>query len=437
MRFAFVLALVLGASVAACSGDVGSSDDAITDGRILVHFGNPGAAINKWGYDVKQDGRSAALKPALAAELFQQTGFNLLRVAVRAAEGHPSAGVGQIKDAAYADDLEAIAHAKAASPTVDVFASLKLVPNAPSFPGWVKSGGDVDAPRYAVLLENYLEYMHDHGVTIDWLGVDNERLWNEGNITAAKYNTIASSVKAWCKGHGLAVPGFIAAEDYGAKQDIAWLDALWGTNPRFDHVDHVGVHVYSKHRDEAGYVESLHALGDHDHGKGLWDSELHWNDLQEDGDVQFDDIQRGMLTLMDHFDSGFHAMTWWAFQPQSNGTKAGHVMSEVVRSTLGAQPLPTDDGDGKTLGGGKLNSRALKNGPSQVTLWVANQDGKHKDQWTEIESEKIASASYVQWSATGPAAGTTGNATIVPKHHACFSMTYPAHTITRVTVTLK
>jgi O-glycosyl hydrolase len=431
MRFVF---FALGLSVLGCSADVASSDDAITNGRVLVHFGDAGQTIRHWGYDVKQDGRSKALDPALADELFDQIGLNMLRVPIRAADAHPSAGVSNIVDSAYARDLNAIANAKAASPHVALFASLKLDGDH-SFPDWVKSGGEVDAPHYATLVENYLDYMASHGVTIDWLGVDNESKFNEGNITPAKYDAIVSRVKTWCNGHGVTVPGFIAPENYGPAEDTPWLDQLWGTRGRFENVDRVGVHYYSQHRDGA-YAASLRALGDHAHGKYLWDSELHWNDTNGDG-VHFDDLMLGMLTVMDHFDAGFHAMSWWAFQPRSSGTKAGHVMSELVTSTLGAAPLRTDDGDGSSVAGGKMSTRALKNGPNRVTLWVVNEDGTKDSKWTEIEGQKLASASFVQWSSMGPIAGTMGKATIIKENRACFSMTYPWHTITRVTVTLE
>ena len=42
----------------------------------------------------------------------------------------------------------------------------------------------------------------------------------------------------------------------------------------------------------------------------------------------------------------------------------------------------------------------------------------------------------VQWSPNSPDAGTTGSASLV-KDPACFAMTYPANTVTRVAVTLE
>lgn len=417
--------------------DVDDTSDALTNGRIIVRsFGSPGPKISKWGYDIKQDGRSRALKPALADEIFNEVGMNLLRVAVRAIDAHPERGVENIRGAVYADDIEAIRTAKAAKPGIDVFASVKLLGDK-SFPGWVKDGGEINAQKYATLIENYLAFMKEKGITVDWLGVDNERKFNEGNITPAKYNTIVADVKAWCRANDVKVPGFIAPEDYGPTEDTGWLQNLWQTPAQFQHVDHVGVHIYSKHR-TPGYVDAMEKLSNNDHGKGLWDTEFHWNDRDDDNNVGFDDIKPGMLSAMDHFDLGYRALSWWAFQPRSRKTKAAFVQSELVSSTIGASTLPTDDMDGKAVAMNKLNSRAFKNGPNQVTLWVANYDDKdQKGQKTEIANQKVASASYVQWSPNSAAEGKTGTASLVAKDPSCFVMNFPSNTITRVTVTLK
>lgn len=438
---AFALAGLLAAGCAPPGGetddteeDADESSEAVTDGRVLVRFGEPGKSINTWGYDIKQDGRSRAMKPSLAKEIFVDTGMNLLRVAVRAKDGHPRRGVDEIRMGAYADDLDAIEMVRAARPDVRIFASLKLLGDD-TFPGWVKSGGAVDADAYSALLRQYLKFMHQNGVTVDFLGIDCEQRFSKSGITPAKYNQIVESVREFCEQNGLKVPDFIAGEDYGPGYDIPWLQKLWKTPARFDNVDHVGVHTYSKHRDPA-YVDSIHALAQHDHGKGLWETELHWNDLNDDG-LHFDEVKPGMLLAFDHFDAGFRSMTWWAFQPRSMGTKSAHIMSELVQSTVGAAVLPTNDMDGQSPRMNKFNSRAFKNGPKQVTLWVANYDTGYKDQRTEIANRDIESASFVRWSSTSPNAGVAGNAKVIKKKQGCFDMSFPADTITRVTVTLK
>jgi O-glycosyl hydrolase len=437
--FAFVG--ILSATQSGCAAEedeeVSESSEAITNGRIVVRqFDSPGPTIGKWGYDVKQDGRSKALRPALAKEIFGDIGMNLLRVAVRAADAHPAKGVANVKRGVYAEDIDAIKTAKGVKNGLDVFASVKLLGDK-SFPAWVKDGGEVNAAKYAELLEDYLAFMKNEGVTIDFLGVDNERKFNEGNITPAKYNAIVRDVSSWCRAHDVKVPSFIAAEDYGPAEDTGWLQNLWDSPSKFQHADFIGVHTYSKHRN-AGYVDALERLSNNTHGKRLWDSELHWNDKDDDDNVGFDDMKSGMLLAMDHFDHGFQAMTWWAFQPRSRGTKSSFVMSELVASTIGAATLPTDDMDGKTVALGKVNTRALKNGPKNVTLWVANFDNKaQKDQKTEIANQEVASASYVQWSPSSAAAGKTGNASLAAKNKSVFEMDYPANTITRVSITLK
>jgi O-glycosyl hydrolase len=436
----FAIASLVATQLVGCAADTGEDDgeetsEALTGARIAVTFGNAGPTLSKWGYDIKQDGRSRSLKPALANEIFNEIGMNLLRIPVRAIDAHPAKGIENIRGAVYADDVDAIRTAKAAKPSIDVFASLKLLGDK-TFPGWVKDGGDVSPAKYADLLTDYLAFMKGKGIVVDWLGIDCERKFNEGNITPAKFNKIVADVKAWCRAHDVKVPGFIAAEDYGPSEDTGWLQDLAQTPAGFSEVDHVGVHIYSKHRD-AGYVNAMQKLANNDHGKGLWDSEVHWNDLDKDGATQFDDVKPGMLSAFDHFDLGFRTMSWWAFQPRSQKTKSAFIMSELVSSTIGAAPLPTDDGS-KEVANGRLNARAFKNGPNQVTLWVANFDNQdRKDLATEIKDQKVASASYVQWSRNSDAAGKTGAASVSAKNKARFSMSYPSNTITRVTVTLK
>lgn len=435
------LLVALGSLAAACGspadGDAEQTAEAISSRtRVVVHgFDTPGSPLARWGYDIKEHGKSKALGPALAKELFQDIGMNLLRIAVRAAAGHPAPGVGAIVPSAYADDLQAIANAKAARPDLALFASLKLEGSS-TFPAWVKKDGEVDEATYAELLEDYLAYMKAHGITVDFLGVDNERRWNEGNITPAKYDAITAHVEQWCKAHGVTVPTFVAAEDYGPKEDSPWLEELWRRPARFTRADRVGVHLYSPQRD-AAYVAAIDRLVKDAHGRYLWDSEIHWDDAGGDGE-HFDDISQGLLLTMDHFDARFRAITWWEFTPSSKGTKASFLETDVVRSTLGAAPLPTDDGLAGRAQAGHFNARALRKGPKEVTLWVANFDGADRDgQWTEIEGKTVAAATYVQWSPTSPPAGRGGSAAIVGKDASCFALTYPAHTITRVTVTLK
>ncbi|MEO7110766.1 MAG: hypothetical protein ABI183_10035, partial [Polyangiaceae bacterium] len=304
-----------------------------------------------------------------------------------------------------------------------------------SFPGWVLSGGVVDAEKYSTLIEDYLAFMKGKGVTVDWLGVDNEDFNNGGDITPVKYDTIASNVRQWCNNHGVKVPGFIAPEDFSPALDTAWLQDLWQRPSQFDNVDRIGVHIYSRHRD-GDYVNSIQTLAANRHDKGLWDSEIHWNDT-DSADVQFDDIKLGMLTTFDHVDNGFSAISWWSFQPRSTGTKAGFIETKVVETTMGAGSLDTDDRDGVGLGESKFNTRAFRNGPNTVTLWVANYTNDDRTgQRAEIENHKIASSSYVQWTSAADPNGKSGNAKVLADSSA-FKMTYPSNTITCVTVTLQ
>lgn len=432
------LGLVASLALTACAVEMpdeeeGETSSAVKEAGIVVRgFGQGGPRVKSWGYDVKQDGAARKLVPALAKEIFGEVGMNLIRVPVRATLGHPKRG--EVVGAAYADDLEAIANAKAAKPGVPVFASLKLL-GKETFPAWVKQGGEVDAARYAELIEDYLAYMKSKGVAVDWLGIDCERKWNEGNITPGKYATIVGRLKAWAKQNDVKEPGFIAAEDYGPGDTASWTNQL-ANQGDFALVDRVGVHLYSKHR-EPSYLDKMDDVVDASRQKGLWDSELHWNDFDDDG-VKFDEIKAGMLLAFDHFDRGFESMTWWSFKPRSEGTKSSHVQSELVQATVGASVLATSDGSGDDrMATQRLSARGFENDASHATVWVLNFGAARKGELTQIGGQKVESATYVQWTSTSAVGGAKGNAELVGKNPAAFRMDYPAGTITRVSVTLK
>ncbi|WP_127934132.1 hypothetical protein [Nonomuraea polychroma] len=299
----------------------------------------------------------------------------------------------------YRTVAQAVTNAKAAATPrrVQVFSSLKLDDGGgQSFAGWTKSANDgVDPERYATLLLDYLNWMTDHGIRPDVLGVDNESRFNEGRITPEKHAAIVRWLREKIATHNgntpdpakkIRVPRFIAPESFQPQEwflDRLAQNGAWGT------VDIVGVHYYNTlRRNYAGYLASWRrfAAKAREQGKPLWDSEFHWDRLDglaSSPGEQYRISVSGMVGAADHFDQGFTGITWWAFA--TDGSYLAQVQAELVRSTAGARPYASvDDGDGPAAASGTLTTRAFRQG-NAIVVWIINDTaGQDRSKWIQL-----------------------------------------------------
>ena len=429
-RFAFVgLGLFASAGCSAdadedLGADVGTTSDGIRSGQIAIHF-DPHQRIH-YGYDIKQDGRAQFLNNDRAQEIFGTDQFDLIRIPVFAFAAHPSAD--HVQGSEYDAIVNAVRRAQTVQPNVEVFASLRLDGNR-SFPGWVMNAGHVQPDTYAHLLVDFLQYMQSQGIRVDYLGPDNESVFNGGDITAARFAEVVQSLTQRCHTSSIPVPQIVGNDAYSPTEGAQFLGAL-RSQSHFSLLDVAGVHYYSKHR-TADYRQTMFQFGSLSRPLPRWDTEFHWND--EIGHGEFADAQLGIMAALDNTDLGVSNITWWAYNPRSNGTMTAYLHSAIVRATVHAQPLTTIDEDGAPLAQGRFNSRAFLQG-HDVTLVVVNDTGNNfANRLVGIQGKQFDHAvTFERWR-SGSVAGTPGAAEAYPSA-GVFRMDFPAQSATFVRI---
>jgi O-glycosyl hydrolase len=325
---------------------------------ISIQPESPKQLITGWGFDIK--GTSGYnVTPAYAQTLFVTDRMDILRLPIwgdAADPAHPSPGV--VVASYYADSLYAMANARAANSNVLFFASKKL-DGQNSFPPWTKNSNGVIAAEYAIMLADYLDFMWTNGFAIDVLGIDNERQYNEGNITPSVYNDVINALRPMAASRGFPLPSrFIAPENY--SPDTSWLTTLindgWGTN-----LDIVGTHYYPDSRPYS-QLQQLVALGGN---RPDWHSEVHWDNSI--GDV-IDNAEAALAAVFDCTDNKFSAFVWWEYT--RSGVQGG-IEEAFSVSTAQTHPVPAVSQNGVNRSLGQMIARAFR-GPTNLVVWVLN-----------------------------------------------------------------
>ena len=356
---------------------------------ISIQPESPKQLITGWGFDIK--GTSGYnVTPAYAQTLFVTDRMNILRMPIwgdAADPAHPSPGV--VVASYYADSLYAMTNARAANSNVLLFASKKL-DGQNSFPSWTKNGSGVIASQYAIMLADYLQFMWTNGFAIDVLGIDNERQYNEGNITPSVYNDVIDALRPMAASRGFPLPArFIAPENY--SPDTSWLTTLiddgWGTN-----LDIVGTHYYPANRPYSA-LKQLVGLGG---SRPDWHSEVHWDNSF--GNV-IDNAEAALATVFDCTDNNFSGFVWWEYT--RSGTQGG-IEEALSMSTAQTRPVPSVAQNGVNRSLGQMITRAFL-GPTNLVVWVLNNT---TNVYTNCnisidQGAFVGSASYKQWNVNG------------------------------------
>jgi len=255
--------------------------------------------------------------------------------------------------------------------------------------------------------------------------VDNEEVFNHGDITPSKHRAIVGALAKLCASHSIKLPAIIGPETYSPNGGRQWLHELfsngWGGS-----IQRAGVHYYSEKRNTA-YAHDLAQYAAAAGNKPLWDSEFHWANF---GKGEYADAKYGLMGAFDHFDSGFNGMIMWGFHPGSLGTPRAEIQTALVVSTAGARPVDVGDQDGVAMKAGKLNTRAFRRG-HDLHLWVINDmDHDLEAKKVEVHGAKLSTApAYARWSNSNR---SDGQATVVNGH--VFKMPFPSKTVTYVVV---
>ncbi len=395
----------------------GSGVKLVKGGSVSIQPEDEAQLITDWGFDIKGTSGNN-VTPSYAQTLFVTDRMSILRVPIwgtASDPAHPSSGV--VLASYYADQLYAMTNARAANSNVIFFASKKL-DGQNSFPSWVKDANGVIASQYALLLADYLQFIETNGFTIDVLGIDNERAFNEGDITPGTYNSVVNQLRSLAVSRGFTLPKqFIGPENY--NPDPTWLNTLissgWGTN-----VDLVGTHYYPGNR----VLASLRSLVGDGGTRSDWHSEVHWDGTFGD---DIDNAEVALATLFDCTDTGLSAFVWWAYTRA--GVKGG-IEQAFTASTARTRPVTTTDSDGTAATLGKLIARAYRDGTNLV-VWVLNNT-------TNVygpcafgfdRGTLTGPANYRQWDITG---SVTDNAALASTTD--FNLIVGARTVTLITV---
>ncbi len=333
-----------------------------TSGDVVISPESRGVFINRFFMDYKSKGHHFKVSDAELDQLFVKDGFNGIRTPIWGSlsrPAHPSAG--KVVASYYDDHAGVILRAKQRNPDLIVFASKKL-DGKNSFPDWTKAadGDGVRPEAYATLLADYLEHMKARGITIDVLGIDNERAFNEGKIGPRRHVEIVDALRALSVSRGFEMPRIIGPEDYGPGRNH-WMGNLmdkgWG-----DRLDIYGTHYYPHLRPLARLQADLARTGNRE----KWHSELHW--AQKDKDDMLE-AEEAICALWDCTDNGMNGLMWWGYR--RSGFR-GSLMRAFSAPLVNARPVAVDDVDGADISKcGKLQTRAFLKG-NQLTVYALN-----------------------------------------------------------------
>lgn len=405
------------------------TDELVTDAVIYPNTGNQ--EIKYVFYDLKSVFR-ASLSDAAINNYFVTDGFNGIRINIwgtrdkpdttNGRPAHPEPGV--VLPEYYANDVAMIKKALEVNPDLIIFASKKLNGKY-SFPEWVQDSSGVIPEQYVILLADYIEYMASVGIPTHILGLDNERLFNEGNITPERFQQIVDLLEELAVERGFPMPQIIGHEDY-VPGYTNWMRDL-AANDAVDRLDIFGTHYYPHDRNtnKVARLESdLAYAGD----LPRWHSELHWNAKSDVDDIL--EVEDGFASLLDMTDKGFEGLMWWDYK-RSN--YRGVLMRHLTTNLIGYTPVLMDDHDGSdTLTDGKLHTRAYRNG-NKMVVWILNinETNSFDDYSFKLNSGEVTSeVAYKQW-IDGNATAVTGTANVQADN--AFSLNINTQSVTMLT----
>ena len=404
-----------------------------TGGDAVIYTDDKGKKIDYFFYDLK--GWSGSIGNAdRANQLFVNDDHNGIRIPIwgdTSHYAHPSPGV--VVSSKYDQIVNGINRAKTArtGKPLYIFASKKLK-NQGSFPHWTKDETGIIPKQYAILIADFIQHMNSRSVTIDYLGIDNEYVYNEGKITPLKYKQTIDELKILAEQRGFDMPILVGYEDYGPnKRD--WVKKLfdngWG-----DYMDIYGTHYYPQWRPYDKLKKDLSFIGD----RPFWATEPHWDAKAEIN--AYDDAEAAMVTLWEQIDLGMSGFMWWNYRYSKKAPVRMNLMRAASVPLLGAYPIRIEDIDGgnnvKESLGDKLQTRAFIE-EGKITVYAINmKQTAYNDYGFSLNSKEISGeVTYKQWVDGGDITATECTATLVDNRK--FSQTLPSRSITVFSFNIK
>lgn len=370
----------------------------------------------------------------MANDIFVEDHVNGMRIPILGnmkSPAHPSPGV--VISSEYDGYVNSINLAKQARGGKDfkIFASKKLNDGdgLNSFPAWVKDANGIIPDKYAILLADFIEYMNSKNIQIDYLGIDNEYIYNEGKITPQKYSETIDNLRTLANNRGFTMPILVGYDDYGPNKRN-WVKTLmnsgWG-----DKMDIYGTHYYPQWRPMNKLLADLNLIGN----RPFWATESHWDAKSNINDLQ--EAEAAIVTLWDQIDVGMSGFMWWNYQ--LTGLR-GNLMRAFSTPLLGARPISITDIDGKDISSlGKLQTRAFKEG-NTITIFAVNINNtkSYNDYAFKLEGSSIVSnVNIKQWTDTTSENGSIKFVSPIGHLKNIFSLTLPKRSITTLMFTIQ
>ena len=358
-----------------------------------------GPTILRAGWDIKA--WPSRLNTASEARgLYVNVDANFLRIPFFP-NAHNSDGTVDVSQ--YDVELEAIRSILALKPEVEIYASVKLL-GANTFPAWVSAptddwptetgrifGATVNRPNpehYSTMVLAYLSYLKDEGISVDFLGLNNE---TEDAVPVDRYVATYDMLEAKLDSAGFVGEfrniKYVGPDSFGLPTSRRFVTGLANVG-RLDTIDVVASHYYPQFI--SGNESNWQDLSTISGGKPLFHTELHMpggsnaiaelsQTIRDSLSVQFASIRNGVDSYI-----------WWDSGNNTNRVR-DVIKRQVMTTTLGAAPVfttPTYQGKGDS-DGTPLFQAFVED--SIVTLWIANPGGDMNNLPINLLSQQVGS----------------------------------------------
>ena len=309
---------------------------------------------------------------------------------------------GTVDIAQYATELTAIRSVLAVRPDVEIYASVRLG-GANTFPAWVSAptaawpaetgsifDNTVQRPNpehYSTMVLDYLSYMRDEGISVDFLGLNNE---TDGAVPFNRYIATHDLLEAKLDAAGFVGEfrdfKYVGPDTFGLNSAVQFVDNLADAG-RLDTIDVVASHYYPQFvsGDESDWRD-LSTIS----GRPLFHSELHMPGNSAAIAELSQTVREALAVQFASIRNGVDSYIWWDSGNNTNEVR-DVIKREVMTTTLGAAPVfttPTYQGRGDVDGAPLF--QAFVEG-SQVTLWIANPGNDMNNLPVNLLSQQVGS----------------------------------------------
>ena len=243
--------------------------------------------------------------------------------------------------------------------------------------------------HYSRLIANYVKYMQDNGVRINFIGLNNE---TEGAVTAQRYIGTYDLLPDAFDAAGVTSESrdfqFVGPDSFGIPTAERFVRALRDEG-RLDTIDIAASHYYPQHN--SGNAIDWQDLQEKSGGLPLWHTEVHLPGESRFIAEQSQNVRNSLSVLFASFQNGVDSFIWW--EPPSTIRTGLDNIREVVKTqvndtVLGATPVLTTPGfRGKGDDDGDPLYQAFVE-DDEVTLWIVNPG----DEITDLPIDLLSSA---------------------------------------------